>query len=437
MRIAYIAAGAADMICGNCLRDNRLARAVIALGHELVLVPTYTPIRTDEINISHERVFYGGINVYLQQKFPFFQYAPGVVGWLLDRPALLRWVSRFALKTQPHDLGALTVSVLQGSEGRQKKELAKLTEWLKSWEPDVVHLTNSMFAGFAPAIKEALGKPVCCSLQGEDYFLSNLPEPYRRQAFEALKAMAPHVDTFLAPSRDQAESMAPYLGVPASEIPVVMPGIDVEDFSERTERNPDEFVVGYLARVAPEKGLHVLARALQIIGKRRGDTGPRIRLRAAGWMAPEHRPYVEDVANDPELRGSGVDFEYLGTIGRDRKIEFLRSLDVLSVPVAYRSPKGVYVLEALACGVPFVQPRSGVFPEILAETGGGLLFEPDDPEDLARAMERLIDDPLLARQMGEAGRRAVQQKFHSRRMAEQTLVVYDQMTAKPAQTYGV
>jgi glycosyltransferase involved in cell wall biosynthesis len=437
MRIAYVTAGAADMICGNCLRDNRLARALLALGHELVLIPTYTPIRTDEVSISHERVFYGGINVYLQQKVSLFQHTPGVVDWLFDRPALLRWVSRFALKTQPHDLGALTVSVLRGGEGRQKKELAKLMEWLKSWQPDVVHLTNSMFAGLAPAVKKALGKPVCCSLQGEDYFLENLPEPYRGQAFEALKAMAPHVDIFLAPSHDHAEAMAPYLGVPAAEIPVVLPGIDVEDFRERTERNPNEFVVGYLARVAPEKGLHLLARAMHIIRKRRGANGPRIRLRAAGWMAPEHGLYVEGVANDPELRSSGVDFEYVGTLDRDQKIEFLRSLDVLSVPVAYRSPKGVYVLEALACGVPFVQPRRGVFPEILAETGGGLLFEPDDAEDLARAMETLIDDPRLARQLGEAGRRAVREKFHSRRMAEQTLAVYDQMTMKLAQKHGI
>jgi glycosyltransferase involved in cell wall biosynthesis len=146
---------------------------------------------------------------------------------------------------------------------------------------------------------------------------------------------------------------------------------------------------------------------------------------------------VEGVASDPELRSSGLDFEYRGAIDRGQKMEFLRSLDVLSVPVAYRSPKGVYVLEALACGVPFVQPRIGVFPEILAETGGGLLFEPGDPEDLARAMETLIDDPRRARQMGEAGRRAVQQKFHSRHMAEQTLAVYHQMTAKLVQTHGV
>src|ERR1700747_2713116 len=119
MRIAYITAGAAGMYCGSCMHDNTLVSALTAQGHDALLIPTYTPIRTDEADVSQQRVFFGGINVYLQQKLSLFQHTP----WLLDRffdfPRLLRWVSRFAMKTQAEELGELTISVLKGEHGFQ------------------------------------------------------------------------------------------------------------------------------------------------------------------------------------------------------------------------------------------------------------------------------------------------------------------------------
>src|SRR5580693_5772306 len=100
MRIAYITAGAAGMFCGSCMRDNTLVTALRGQGHDALLVPTYTPIRTDEADVSEQRVFFGGINVYLQQKFAFFRHTPWLLDRLLDAPRLLRWVSRFAMRTQ-------------------------------------------------------------------------------------------------------------------------------------------------------------------------------------------------------------------------------------------------------------------------------------------------------------------------------------------------
>jgi glycosyltransferase involved in cell wall biosynthesis len=437
MKIAYITAGAGNMICGNCLRDNNLARALLDLGHDVQLIPTYTPIRTDEVDVSLQRVFYGGINVYLQQKSAVFRNTPWFLDGLLDHPALLRWVSQFAVKTQPQDLAELTVSVLRGAAGPQKKELIKLIAWLKVLRPEVVHLTNSMLAGIAPEVKRELGCPVVCSLQGEDLFLSNLPSPYREQALAVLREMARHVDTFIAPSRDHAQAMAPLLGIEASQIRVVMPGLHLEDFRQRLARNPEEFVIGYLARVAPEKGLHLLVEAVHILRSRRKPGDPRCRLRAAGWLGEEARQYLDTVQAVSQAKGLGEDFEYLGTIDRERKMQFLQTLDVLSVPVSYRAPKGAYVLEALACGVPVVQPRSGVFPELIEATGGGLLFKPGNAEDLARAIESLIADRAAADQMGVQGRKVVHEKFHSRRTAQETVAVYEQITGKRAHHYGV
>ena len=124
MRITYITAGAAGMYCGSCMRDNTLIAALARLGHDALLVPTYTPIRTDEEDVSQQRVFFGGINVYLQQKLSLFRHTPWLLDRLLDTCGLLRFVSRFAVKTQADLLGDLTVSVLKGEHGRQRKEVA-------------------------------------------------------------------------------------------------------------------------------------------------------------------------------------------------------------------------------------------------------------------------------------------------------------------------
>src|SRR5207247_1976614 len=114
MRIPYTSACSAGMYCGSCLHDNTLVAALIAQGHDALLIPTYTPIRTDEPDMSQPRVFFGGINVYLQQKLALFRHTPWSLDRFLDAPGLLRWVSRFAVKTQADELAELTLSMLQG-----------------------------------------------------------------------------------------------------------------------------------------------------------------------------------------------------------------------------------------------------------------------------------------------------------------------------------
>jgi glycosyltransferase involved in cell wall biosynthesis len=274
-------------------------------------------------------------------------------------------------------------------------------------------------------------------LQGEDLFLSNLPSPHREQAFAVLREMVRHVDTFIAPSRDHAHAMAPLLGIEASQVRVVMPGLHLEDFRPRSAGNPQEFVIGYLARIAPEKGLHLLVDAVHILRSRRKSGDPRCRLRVAGWLGDEARQYLDTVQALAQAKGLAEDFECLGTIDREQKLQFLQTLDVLSVPVSYRAPKGAYVLEALACGVPVVQPRIGVFPELIEATGGGLLFEPGNAEDLALALESLMADRAASHEKGVQGRKAVHKNFHSRRTAQETVAVYEQITSKRAQSYGV
>ncbi len=98
------------------------------------------------------------------------------------------------------------------------------------------------------------------------------------------------------------------------------------------------------------------------------------------------------------MKEAGLDheFRYRGVLDRPHKIDFLRNLDVLSVPATYDEPKGMFLLEAMANGVPVVQPRRGAFPEIMEKTGGGILVEPDDTASLARGHLFAVEGPGAA-----------------------------------------
>jgi glycosyltransferase involved in cell wall biosynthesis len=416
MRIAYVAAGAADMICGTCLHDNTLAGALLRAGHDVSLIPTYTPLKTDGADVSIDRVFFGALNVYLQQKVGAFRHTPAAFDRWLDSPGLIRRVAKLGASTDPTELGDLTWSVLKGEEGYQAKELARLVGWLRDdLRPDVVHLTNSMFVGFARSLKRELGVPVVCSLQGEDLFLGQLREPWKTRSFEVLRERAQDVDGFLSNSEWYADTMAELMQVDRSRLHVVPLGINVDSSEEKEARPADApITLGYLARICPEKGFHLLVEAFRILSADPKFKG-RIRLRVAGWLGERDRAYFE------KLSGG---FEYVGEVDREGKNRFLRSLDILSVPTTYREPKGLFVLEALAHGVPVVQPRHGAFPEMLEATGGGLLVEPNSAEDLARGLAHLIADRELRAELGQRGREAVQQRFTDAIEAENALAVY-------------
>jgi len=126
-----------------------------------------------------------------------------------------------------------------------------------------------------------------------------------------------------------------------------------------------------------------------------------------------------------EAAGLADEFTYHGEVDRDGKLAFLRSLDVLSVPATYDEPKGVFLLEAMASGVPVVQPRRGAFTEIVEKTGGGVLVAPDDPAALADGLYGLWQDRANADAIGERGFHGVRQHYSIAHSADRLLEVYD------------
>src|SRR5438105_1290819 len=424
MRIAYITAGAGGMFCGSCLHDNTLVAALTAQGHDALLIPTYTPIRTDEADVSQKRVFFGGINVYLQQKSSLFRHTPWFLDRLLDAPRLLRWVSRFAVKTEAEQLGALTVSMLEGEHGHQRKEVDKLVRWLAAEvKPEIINLTNALLSGIVHEVRRRLKVPVLCTLQGDDIYLEALPEPFRERCLELIREHCKEFDGFIATSRYCADFMTGYFAVPRERIDVIYPGLNLTGHGgPRPARDEQPFTIGYFARICPEKGLHIVAEAFRLLHQT--ESPAPCRLRISGWLGENQRAYFDDVHGRLKQAGLAAHVEHVPAPDHAAKVRFLQSVDVLSVPTVYREPKGLYVLEALANGVPVVQPRHGSFPELIAATGGGLLCNPEDPEALARSLRQLQDSQAHREELGRKGNEAVQQRFHAARMAEETAAAY-------------
>jgi glycosyltransferase involved in cell wall biosynthesis len=423
VKILYLTGGAGQMYCGSCLRDNALAAELIARGHDVTLLPIYTPTLTDEPNVSNGKVFFGGISVYLEQYVPLFRNSPRWLDRLWDSKPLLQLASRRSISTSPRMLGELTVSMLKGEHGFQQKEVAKLLEWAKhEAPPDLVSLPYSLLLGLAQPIKEALGRPVCCTLQGEDLFLDGLQEPYRSEAMSLIRQHIKHVDAFISVSDYYAGYMPGYLNVPREKIRVVPLGINLEGYHSRPPQRAQTFTIGFFARVAPEKGLHVLAETYRLL--RASGELPSARLEAAGYIAPEHKKYLADIEHEMTAAGLRDEFSYRGVLNKDEKIEFLRSLDVLSVPATYDEPKGMFLLEAMACGVPVVQPSRGAFTEIVERTGGGLLVKKDDTHSLGEGLLSIFRDRELGERLGQRGLQQVHEHYSVGRMAERALEAY-------------
>ncbi len=397
------------------------------LGHDVLMVPLYLPLQSDKVeSLSNAPIFFGGVNVYLQQKFALFRKTPRWIDRWFDSRRLLEWAGRKAGMTSARDLGETTVSMLRGEHGRQVKELDRFVDWLQAEDekPDIVCLSNVLLAGLVRRLKERLGVPVLCLLQDEDGFLDGLTSPYAEQAWEIVCERVGDIDAFLAVSRYFADTMSARLRVQAARMHVAYMGVEPDGYAPKGS-DPLVPTIGFLSRMCPDRGLEKLVDAFILMKK-----NPKLqsaRLRICGGRSAGDEPFVERLRGKLAAAGVLADAEFLEAFDRDSKLEFLRSLSLLSVPETKPVAYGLYVLEALAVGVPVVQPAIGCFPETIALTGGGILYEPNTAERLAEVMAPLLSDPQAARRLGAEGRSGVLRAFDIERAANEMVRICEQI----------
>ena len=418
MHIAIVTAGGAGMFCGSCMHDNTWARALQENGCEVSLIPTYTPVRVDEVDVSTGPVLLGGINVYLDHYSRLWGRLPGwMTGWL-DNPAVIRMATKWGVSNDATHLGPLTIDMLKGIDGPNRREVEQFVEYFSGHlKPDAIIFSNALLAGVMPALRNKFNGTILCTLQGDDIFLDQLPAEYRTQSIDLISQTSELFDGFLSHSRYYQDYMSEYLKLKQPRFANIPLGIDLEGHTGIPEaRGHEGFRIGYFARICPEKGIHRLISAFREFRKQR----PNSRLLAGGYLGKRDAKWFKK-----QLKATsdlGDSFEYIGSPDtHEEKVAFLSSIDVLSVPTEYREPKGLYVIESLANGTPVVQPDHGAFPELLEATGGGLLFDHSSEESLVARLIELHDASDERVSLAQRGQTNVREAYSPRALAEETL----------------
>ncbi|UCH92720.1 MAG: glycosyltransferase family 4 protein [Candidatus Aminicenantes bacterium] len=429
MKIVYVTPGSGGTFyCQNCFRDSELLKSLFALGHDVIKVPMYLPINLDnDSGIVDTPVFFGAINIYLKEKLPFYRHAPVWLERLFDSHALLQLAAKKSGSTRATGLEEMTISMLLGEKGRQASELDHLINYLGQVKPDVVHLSNALLLGLAHRLKTDLGVGVVSSLQDENEWIDLMEETYQEEVWDIMAERAVDVDSFVTASRYYSEKSQKQLGIPGDKIKVIYGGVNLDGY-EKSSLPFAPPVIGYLCRMSEYFGLGILVDAF--IGLKKEGRFRGLRLHITGGYTGEDKHFVKELLKKISTSGFGKDVEIFRNFDKENRIKFLKSLTLLSVPVPGGEAFGAYQVEALAAGVPVVQPNVGCFPEFVEATNGGVIYEPNDSETLAKSIASLLSDPDRVRKLSEQGRKIVLERFSMGNMAKDIVKVYEEVLNK-------
>ncbi len=425
MQIVHIVPGSGgSFYCGNCLRDSEYIQGLKRAGVEVVKVPMYLPIFADEHDIEEVPVFYGAISLYLKHSFPALRKAPGWLDKILNSGPALRFAAGMAGSTNPRGLEGMTISMLLGETGEQKKELEHLVDWLEHHsKADVIHLSNALLIGLARRIKERLDVKVVCTLQDEDVWVNAMDEDFKIQTWDLMKERARDVDAFFAVSDYFAKEMQPILDIPDEKLFVHHITIDPADY---TYQNASEkpLNVGYISRMCEDNGLEVLVDAFILLRKDSKWRG--VKLVITGGSTGENDKFVKSIKKKIKDAGLENEVEFHKDF-EDGRHEFFKKVSMVSVPVLQGEAFGLYLLESMASGVPVVQPALGAFPEIIKKSGGGIVYEPNTPEKLSEALSQMLSDTDKLNELSEKGRQGVEEKFNVHQEAKDVVARYSEL----------
>ncbi len=423
MKIAHIIPGSGgSFYCGNCMRDSKYIRALKDLGHQVIKVPLYLPIFDDAHDLEEVPVFYGAVNLYLKQQFPIFRHMPAFIEHALDSKGVLEMAARKAGSTRAKGLEEMTISMLLGEDGGQKEELERLVDWLADEaKPDVVHLSNALLLGLARRIKERVGAKVVCSLQDEDVWVDAMDDSYRQKVWDLMSDRGRDVDLFISVSDYFASEIHQRMVIPESKMQTVHLGVDTADYSPKpvAEKGP---VIGYLSRMCGENGLAVLVDAFILL--RKNPEYITVQLKITGGKTGDDLNFIKEQKQKIARAKLDSDVFWVDEFEGEARQKFFDSVRLISVPVLNGEAFGLYMLEAMASGIPMVQPALGAFPEVIELGGGGVIYGENKPEILAEALGKLILNGVKLQQLSEAGIAGVKVHFDIHAQTRKMMEVY-------------
>ncbi|MFA5815851.1 MAG: glycosyltransferase family 4 protein [Bacteroidales bacterium] len=424
MRIIHIIPGSGgSFYCGNCLRDSKYVVALRKMGHEVIKVPMYLPLFADEHDLNDIPVFYGAISIYLKQLYPFFEKAPKWFDKLLNSKPMLKMAAGMAGSTRAKGLSEMTISMLKGEHGHQHEELDRMIDWMKHHcHADVVHLSNALLSGLAPRIKEKLGVKVYCSLQDEDVWIDVMKPEFREEAWNLMHENGRSIDRFISVSQYFSAFMKQRIRLPDYKVKTIYLGIDPADYEyipiSEKPRN-----IGFISRMCEKNGLDILVEAFISLKDRQGFQD--VNLILTGGSTGDDKHYINMLKKRIDQSGLHDQVEFLEDFEEEGRKKFFRKVSVLSVPVRIGEAFGLYLLESMASGVPVVQPALGAFPEIIRKSGGGIVYEPNQPEILAESLAKLLSDPEQLALLSQSGYQGVHRYFDIFTHARELIDAYE------------
>ena len=423
MKIIHIIPGSGgSFYCGNCLRDSKYYDALRKLGHDAVKIPMYLPLFSDEHDLDHIPVFYGAVSIYLKQLFPFFRNAPDWFDRMLNSKPMLKFAANRAGSTRAKGLEEMTISMLMGEHGQQREELERMTHWLAGhYKPDVIHLSNALLLGLDHKLKEELRVPVICSLQDEDVWVDIMTEPNREKVWGLMAEKSRYVDVFVSVSDYYTKVSIDSMKLDENKVKTLPIGIDPSDYTFiNASEKPRS--IGFISRMCYENGPDILVDAFILLKKKKAFSD--VRLVLTGGYTGDDLGFLKDIKKKIRQNNLETDVEFHERFEGNGRKEFFSKVSVISVPVRKGEAFGIYIAEAMASGIPVVQPALGAFPEIVKASNGGTVYPENSPESLAGALETVLNDKDMLSNFSISGRKSTEVKFNINILAREIVDIY-------------
>jgi len=426
--IQIIPGSGGSFYCGNCLRDSKYFDALRSEGHQVVKIPMYLPLFADEHDLSEIPIFYGAVSLYLKQQYPFFRKAPKWVDKLLNSKPLLKLAASMAGSTNAKGLEEMTESMLMGEEGKQREELNEMVDWIAGHcQPDIIHLSNALLLGLAHQLKEKVKVPVVCSLQDEDVWVDAMEPAFRKEIWKLMHEKSKHVDAFISVSNFFAEVMKKNMQLPNERVHSIYLGVGHEDYtyinSSEKPRN-----IGYISRINHENGFDIVADAFIILKKKPGFKD--VKLVVTGGSTGDDAKFIKEIKKKIRKNNLESQVDFHEKYEDEGQHEFFKKVSVLSVPVRKGEAFGMYLLEAMASGIPVVQPALGAFPEIVEISKGGIIYQENTPGELAATWEGLLSNPARLQLLSEQAVKGVKENFDIHAQSGKMIELYKSLSKR-------